>query len=332
MDMVELYVREVGQHLPAKMRDDIEKEIRSSIEDTIEDQSKSSGKAVDDEMVVEVLKKCGPPQKMAASYLPPRYLVGPQLYPYLVTTVKVVVSIIAVIAVLLFGISLGFSSSLPQDTLRLLSLTVSGLFNAAIQAVGIIVIIFAIIERTTPQFKPGAKTWDPRKMKAEPNPEFVKPAGQVMMIIFNVILLVVFNLYPEWIGLSWNRNGQWFHVPVLTTDFSQYLPWISLIWALQAGLSFFLLTQGRQTAVTRWFSIGLNLYAIGLGLAILFGPAIVGLDTTAMSKLSEGIPGIDFGTLSNQWLIISVRIIIALSIVGQLVEMFKSGKGLLRRG
>src|SRR5512135_1046839 len=182
MDMVELYVREVGQHLPAKMREDIEKEIRSSIEDTIEDQSKSMGKAVDEEMVIEVLKKCGPPQKMAASYLPPRYLVGPQLFPYLVTTLKVVVSIIAAVAVLLFGISLGGSARLPEDTLKLLALTVSGLLNAAIQAVGIIVIIFAVIEWTTPQFQSRVKAWDPRKMKSEPNPEFAKPAGQILMI------------------------------------------------------------------------------------------------------------------------------------------------------
>jgi hypothetical protein len=42
MNLIELYTREVGRNLPEKMRADIEKEIRSLIEDSLEDESQKS--------------------------------------------------------------------------------------------------------------------------------------------------------------------------------------------------------------------------------------------------------------------------------------------------
>ena len=47
MDLIEEYVSEVGQNLPKKVRADIESEIRSLIQDTLEDRSQVSGQAVD---------------------------------------------------------------------------------------------------------------------------------------------------------------------------------------------------------------------------------------------------------------------------------------------
>ena len=67
MEMIELYVKEVGRHLPEKMRSDIEQEIRSTIEDTLEDESRQQGRPVDEAMVVEVLKRMGPPRKVEAA-------------------------------------------------------------------------------------------------------------------------------------------------------------------------------------------------------------------------------------------------------------------------
>ena len=39
MELLERYVTEVGQHLPSKQRTDLEKEIRSLIEDALDDRS-----------------------------------------------------------------------------------------------------------------------------------------------------------------------------------------------------------------------------------------------------------------------------------------------------
>ena len=72
MKLIDRYVREIGRRLPQKSRADIEKEIRSALEDMLEDRSKKEGRDVDDEMTAAVLKEYGQPDKVAASYLPER--------------------------------------------------------------------------------------------------------------------------------------------------------------------------------------------------------------------------------------------------------------------
>ena len=47
MSLVEQYVTEVGKNLPRKTHSDIEAEIRSLIDDMLEDRSKQAGRAPD---------------------------------------------------------------------------------------------------------------------------------------------------------------------------------------------------------------------------------------------------------------------------------------------
>jgi hypothetical protein len=44
MNLIDTYVSEVGRHLPQKNRADIEAEIRSTIEDILEERSRKFGK------------------------------------------------------------------------------------------------------------------------------------------------------------------------------------------------------------------------------------------------------------------------------------------------
>ena len=81
MKLIDLYVAEVGRHLPLKQRADIETELRSALEDAVEDEAHTQNRPADEALAAEVLRRYGPPEKTAASYLPPRYLVGPELFP-----------------------------------------------------------------------------------------------------------------------------------------------------------------------------------------------------------------------------------------------------------
>ncbi len=88
--LLDRYVIEVGKHLPRKNRVDIEREIRSSLEDMLEDRSKESGQPVDDALILDLLRGYGAPETVAATYLPERYLIGPRLYPFFSMVVKIV--------------------------------------------------------------------------------------------------------------------------------------------------------------------------------------------------------------------------------------------------
>ena len=81
MDLVDRYVHEVGRRLPRRSRSDIEAEIRSTIEDMLDGYAEKQGSEVDEDMVVEVLREFGQPEKVAASYhTGKQYLIGPELF------------------------------------------------------------------------------------------------------------------------------------------------------------------------------------------------------------------------------------------------------------
>ena len=82
MDLIERYIAEVGRHLPRKQRVDVQTELRSLLQDMVEDRAQTKVEKADEEIVTAVLLEMGPPQKVAASYQSrPEYLIGPQLYP-----------------------------------------------------------------------------------------------------------------------------------------------------------------------------------------------------------------------------------------------------------
>jgi hypothetical protein len=331
MDLIALYVKEVGRNLPEKSREDIQQEIRSLIEDTLEDRAKGQNKPVNDDLVIEVLTELGPPEKMAASYLPPRYLIGPRLYSYFIKTLRVVLSVITVLAAIGAGVSLAYGAKLPVDVAQGLWQAVLGLVDYAFRAFAIIVIVFAVLERTQPNVDLGGKAWDPRKLHDEPDPERYKPSDLIGKLIGDLVAITLFNFYPQWIGFSMHQGGQWLHVSVLTPVFFQYLPWMSGLWVLEAGLMGLVLAQGKWQTITRWVSIALNIGNIFLLGWILVGPAIVAIDPATFAQLGWSFPSADALRTSNDALQNVMRVILGITIALQALELGKSLYRLLLR-
>jgi len=327
MELIDLYAAEVGRHLPEKMREDIEKEIRSMIEDMLEDESQAQGKPVDETLAVTVLKRLGSPEKMAASYLPPRYLIGPELFPAFIHTLRVVLPIILVLAVVGLGFSLGFSVNSAVDIAKAIGLAVSELFTSIFYATGIVIIVFGVIQWAGPQAKMSAakagREWDPLKLKAKPDPEVIKPAGMMVDVVLTLAALVLFNAFPQWVGIGMNVNGQWVFTSILTPAFFQYLPWISVLWALTAALKIAVVSQGRWQAATRWASIALAIFNIGLAERMLSGPALIAVDPAVLPGLA---PMLD--TLANAGL----RIALGVTVVVMVVEVAKALYKLVIKG
>ena len=67
MNLIDKYVVEVGKHLPRKNRADIEAEIRSTLEDMLDERTQATGPA-DEATILQVLKEYGAPREVAAKY------------------------------------------------------------------------------------------------------------------------------------------------------------------------------------------------------------------------------------------------------------------------
>ncbi len=321
MKLIDLYVADVGRRLPEKMRPEIEDELRSLLEDMLEDRAKQAGRPADEEMVSAMLREYGPPAKTAASYLPERYLVGPELFPTYLQVLRVVVIVVLVVTAVGFALTFSQSARQMKDLVAGIFEGISGIMQAGIQAVGIITIIFGIIQYARSRRRPDEKGWNPGSLKPLEDTDRVKPGEQIADIVFTLLVIAVFNFFPQLIVVyktSW--GGPWQHFPLLTDAFFHYLPLMTLLWGLDIILAIVLLTQRRWQAGTHIADLALKAGWVMLLVVMLMGPSIVSLpqSTLSGSEISPGeLAGIQHG------LEVGVRTVLGIILAVSLIDIGK---------
>ena len=276
MNLIDKYVAEVGKHLPRKQRADIEAEIRSTLEDMLEER-KPDGGPVSEAQVIELLKEYGEPRKVAESYVGSKYLVGPLMYPRMVLVAKIVLSALFMGLLISFGFSVVRSGMTNIEIAQGLTRFIGSYILAAISALGNIVLIFAVLERLLPAevTKGLDEKWDPAKLSREPDPDAVKIGEEVVEIFFTLLFLILFNFFSAKVGIYIFSDSQAFFIPLLTESFFRYLPWWTVIGVAQIALNFVLLSAGTWTKTTRIATLVLRVATVFLVIAILQGPPIM---------------------------------------------------------
>ncbi|MEP0807127.1 MAG: hypothetical protein HRF47_16720 [Chloroflexota bacterium] len=329
MNLLDKYVAEVGKHLPRSQRADIEKELKSTLEDMLEERGQAG--AADEAAVIQLLKEYGEPRKVAESYVGPRYLIGPRLYPTFELVLKIVMAVLFALALAGLAFSLSRSSLTGPEFLNTLGRSALDLFSGLIAAFGNIVLLFAILERVLPakDFEKDAAEWNPADLAKEPDPDRVSFGEQIVGIFFLTLFLIVFNLYPGIIGIGFFDENNWVFIsPVLSDAFFGYLPWINALILLQIGFSVYLLRQGWWNAGLRIVNIILELAGIALAVIMLKGPDLVALKAEQLAGTPlEGSAQL-FTTLGNviPMLVLTIIIIVSTVEVGQMVYRLLSAR------
>jgi len=316
--LIDRYITAVSENLPAKIRKDTVTEIRSLIQDALDDRSKTEGKAPDDEMMVAVLKEFGPPEKLAAPYLPDKYLVGPRLFPPFILVLRIALPIIFVLV--LVASWLGFDQVTVMTAREFITELIKSLANslsAVVSAFGNIVLIFAILQWALPEFKTKTKEWDPHTLKAISEPDRIKIGELIIEIALILTALIIFNFYPDRVGIYNNLNGVWSFTPVLTTTFFSYIPWLDLVWGLTILLDVILLRKGAWQMGTRILSILVSGLTISIASRLMTRIPLLYTLKGALGEL--GGVGI-LQSLLNQILIVVLAIVIIMSVV-KIVQM-----------
>lgn len=289
MKLIDLYITEVGRHLPAKNREDIEKEIRSMIEDMLDEQT--GGQEPSEDQVVEVLTKLGPPDKIAESYQPARYLIGPELFPSFVTTARIVLAITIFFSLLGMGVSLGKSAPGLESFAEGLFEAFANLIQSLFTSLGVVVLIFGLIQWFAPKVKSTTTPWDPRKMKAVPDGDRVKIGEAVTEIVFSALAIILFNFFPQYVGAGFiNNDGSWTIglVSALTDSFFRLLPWFTLVWGLEILLNVALIALGRWQTATHWIDVAIKVLSLAVAYAVITAEPLFGF--TEQALLQAGWP------------------------------------------
>ncbi len=251
MNLIDRYVREVGRHLPRKNRADIQAELQSLLVDSLED--RVEGEASEEDMV-NLLKEFGPPEKVAASYWQEgQYLVGPRLYPFFRMVVGIVLIVFVAVQLVLLGIGLVFDqAALPTVG------WLTDFFGSLFSAFGIIVLVFAVLQRLGVQPEMDEEEWDPRSLPKDDEDDPISVRGTIIETTLGLILIAVLLFLPDKIGAFTSLGGEFYPNPVLQTN----LTLIIVAILLGIGLDLLLLWRGQWTFITRLAKIGVNLFVI----------------------------------------------------------------------
>ncbi|MGD0876893.1 MAG: hypothetical protein ABSA01_01945 [Anaerolineales bacterium] len=334
-NLIENYVSEVGRRLPGRTRKDIEAEIRSILQDMLDERSQKTGKPVNEEMTLEVLKAYGTPEKVAATYQGERYMIGPRLYPTFLLVLRIVLVVIGVLAAIGLGIAISHTQN-PQDAVEAVLTAIGNFITSVLIAFGNIVIIFAIIEwalyragsKADLKGLPKEKEWDPRSLlKASPS-NLVKMGETILEMVGAFVAIIIFNFYPQIIGFGIFSNGNWYvgagtanSSLLLSQAFLHFVPYLTLVWVLTILLDIVLLRLGHWNVLTHLSQIALKIINIVIAAAMLGVPSLLAITTTSLTPAVGNVEAaLSLITLLNLF----VRIALWLSIFGNIVEIVRA--------
>ncbi len=104
MNLIEIYISEVIKYLPPTEREDVKKELYAHVLSMLDEE-------YDEEDIKKVLSELGDPMNLADEYRnKKRYLIGPQYYHSYIKILKILIPIMAVVAVLIFFLDYIFAN------------------------------------------------------------------------------------------------------------------------------------------------------------------------------------------------------------------------------
>ena len=157
MDLVDRYVHAVKCHLPVGQQEDIANELTDDILSKIKDKEMELDRHLDEAEQAAVLKQYGHPYLFAMRYRPQQHLIGPAVFPFYWTTLKVTLAVsLAVHVVVVVATNIGQHE--PQRILPSL-----GLLSVAIQSFFWVTVVFAAIDFSQARLH-LLDEWSPRSL------------------------------------------------------------------------------------------------------------------------------------------------------------------------
>ncbi len=260
MSLIERYIYEVGRHLPRKNRSDIQAELRSSLVDALED--RVGGDPSEDD-VAAFLKEFGSPKDVAAPYHPQgQYLIGPALYSLfrMVVGIALAATLGAQLLAWCVAVFIAQEPFTPWEALE-------GLINSIPVTFGMVVIVFAILERVGVRAELEDDEWDPHTLPQIDDVEPVKRGERIFGIVAGIGILALLIFFPDYVGFVTTPGGEFFSNPVIV----QYRYWISLMLLIGIGFDSYLLWQGRWSTATRIAKVAVNLLSLILLSLLVLG-------------------------------------------------------------
>ena len=187
MDLIDRYLVAVGRHLPPALQKDIIEELADSLRSEAEDRAQTAGRTLTDDDQAELLKQHGHPWLMASRYLPQQQLVGPALFPYYRQALVRVVFWVVLPMTLIGGALAAIDA---QSAGQAWGRALGAAWNGAIYSVGIVTIVFAILESQHVRIT-ALDNWQPSKLPEPQDGRSVPRSESLFSLIANITFLMI---------------------------------------------------------------------------------------------------------------------------------------------
>jgi hypothetical protein len=218
MDLIDRYIYAVTKSLPVKQRMDIDKELRTLIEDMIEqDQNEGTYES----KVQKVLMELGDPEVLADNYRgSKRYLIGPQYYEKYILILKIVFG--AVFIGVSIAVFIGSVFSGQKDFGNIVVDYLGTVVNGLLQAFAWTTLAFVLAERNSMNMIKEVKEkneWTLSQLPAIPEKKAIIPLSEpIVSIIFTTIFTAILYSVPQLFSVYIsNANGTTI-IPVFDLD------------------------------------------------------------------------------------------------------------------
>jgi len=199
-DLVERYVHQVGRYLPPKDRADIEAELHSQIQDQLDDHYAGSPTADD---IASMLLTYGHPYEVASSYNNAKHLIGPALYPMLIMVL--VRGWVVIPTVILFLMVFGALISPEAEPLfDVVVSTIVTITQITLIFSAIVILIFALIERSNIEFDDTEVFFDPLNLPEVNPPNAIDRTEIIFGLPFGAFVTLVLLYFLSVGGLTLN--------------------------------------------------------------------------------------------------------------------------------
>lgn len=291
MDWVELYVEEVVKHVPAGRRDELAESLRHEIE------SKLPADAMEVE-VKRVLDEMGHPAVVAARVHKEQYVIGPTLFPFYVSILKLVVPI--VLAVVFAGLVLAsiptFSGPVLPTLGTFLTNVWDALWNVGIQLIFWITLVFFLIERyggedvKTPKMK-----WDVNTLRERERGGRISKWDAGIGLFFTAVWFGVYVNAERLIGIyESTTTGFTMVTPVFNQTFLfDVIGLFLVIVLLQVGLGLWKWVKGRWSYAFASYNLIYNIASATFIIWMASSPRL--FDARFLAWIEANVPaGVSF--------------------------------------
>lgn len=260
MDLIDRYLHAVRWALPAAKADDIIAELRDDIVTRKEDREEALGRPLTRDETSALLKEVGHPLVVAARYRPRQWLIGPDVFPFYLFVLRIVLLVIAGLDIAIAVARALFSD---QEPLQILAQAWGGLWVTLLINAAIVTLVFAIMERS------GFPAEHLRKWRPEQLPDVKDPRKSPWESAFEVAAGVVFLLW--WTGvihLPITAQGPDFRIEPAPIIAQLYWPILVLV-AVRLVENLIDWIRPRWKAVRGVLAVGTTVAALGL-LALIY--------------------------------------------------------------